>query len=426
MKIPTPRSFRHALAIASLAALAACGGASGDDAPDDHGHDHPHVETAGRLAIISGTASSVRVYDLDSKSVAQTFPLANVPSAIHASPDRRYALAVQRTQDLVSFVDGGVWQEDHGDHLHDYKEAPALLGFTLTGSRPTHYEAHDDLAALFMDGVDPAVAAEAVLLSDRGIGAGKVEARLALPNPMHGTAEPRGDFLLTTYRAPGAASTLPQQVELYRRNGTTYSFVQRFAETCPDLHGSFSNAQHTAFGCSDGVLVVTQAGDTFTARKLANPAGTPAGVRIGTLVGHHDLDGFVGIASPGSLFAIDPTAGTIAPIAWADGRTRRAHAFDAEAENFLVLDDLGTLHLLDVAAGYTVRGTLPAVPAMPGAAPFPSIAVSHAADRAFVSDPQGNAIVVVDTAARTIAERLPLDFSPSGLTWLGVAGHDHE
>lgn len=423
MTFPSSRAWGLAATLAAALSLAACGGAGGDDAP---AHDEPHLETEGRLAVLSDGAASVRILDLDSQSVTATFPLANVPSAVYASPDRRYALAVQRTQDVISFIDGGVWQEDHGDHLHDYKEAPALLTFALTGVRPTHYESHEGQAAVFMDGLDPAAPAEAVLLTDAAIGAGKADARLTLPSAMHGTAEPRGDYLLTTYRTPGATSTLPAQVELYRRDGAGYAFVQRFAETCPDLHGSFSNEKHTAFGCSDGVLVVTQAGDVFTARKLANPADTPAGVRIGTLVGHHGLDGFVGIASPGRLYAIDPTAGTIAPIAWAEGRTRRAHAFDVEGENFLVLDDQGVLHLLDVAAGFAVRATLPAIAAMPAAAPFPSIAVSHAADRAFISDPQGRAIVVVDTAARTLASTLRLDFSPSGLAWLGVEGHSHD
>lgn len=424
---PTRRVWRFALILAAVAALSACGGDGGSDTevtlPPDV---ETHIDTAGRLALISPDSASVRVYDLDSRALARTFPLPNVPSAIQASPDRRYALAFQRTQDLVSFVDGGIWQEDHVDHLHDYKADPKLLSFALAGVRPTHYEVHDDLAAVFMDGLAPTSNAEAVLLSDAGIGAGKVEARLALPIAMHGTAEPRGDYLLTTFRSADAPGTLPNQVELHRRDGAGYRFVQRFAEQCPDLHGSFSNEDHSAFGCSDGVLVVTQAGDTFTAKKIANPAGLPAGVRIGTLTGHHGWAGFVGIASPGHLFAIEPVAGTIAAIDWAAGRTRRAHAFDAEGRNFLVLDDLGSLYVLDPNAAFAARATLAAVPAMPAAAPFPAIAVSASKHRAYVSDPLGKAIAVVNLETPAVAERLPLDFSPAGLTWLGFAAHAHD
>jgi hypothetical protein len=424
--VPKP-VWRLATTLAAAIALTACGGDGESTTPVQIPPDvETHIDSAGRLAIISAGSASVRVYDLDTKAVAQTFPLPNVPSAISASPDRRYALAFQRAEDLVSFVDGGLWQEDHVDHLHDYKADPKLLSFSLAGSRPTHYELHDEYAAVFMDGVDPLVNAEAVLLSDKGIGTGKVDARLALPIAMHGTAEPRGNYLLTTYRPAGAATTLPSQVELYRRNGATYEFVQRFAEACPDLHGSFSNEGHTAFGCSDGVLVVSQAGDTFTAKKIANPAGTPAGVRIATLTGHHGWAGFVGIASPGSLFTIEPVAGTISPINWATGRTRRAHSFDAEGKNFLVLDDLGSLYVLDPNAAFASRATLPAIASMPAAAPFPTIAVSASKDRAYVSDPVGNAIAVVNLETPAVSERLPLTFSPAGLAWLGISGHAHD
>lgn len=419
--------WRFATTLAAAVALTACGGDGDGTTPVQPPPDvETHIDSAGRLAIISDGSAAVRVYNLDTKAVAQTFPLPNVPSAISASPDRRYALAFQRVQDVVSFVDGGLWQEDHVDHLHDYMADPKLLPFSLVGSRPTHYEVHDGHAAVFMDGVDPSVNAEAVLLSDQGIGTGKVDARLALPAAMHGTAEPRGDFLLTTHRPAGAATTLPSQVELYRRQGATYEFVQRFAEACPDLHGSFSNEDHSAFGCSDGVLVVTQAGTTFTAKKIAHPAGTPAGVRIGTLTGHHGWSGFVGIASPGSLFAIEPVAGTMSPIDWAAGRTRRAHAFDAEGKNFLVLDDLGSLYVLDPNAAFASRATLPAIAAMPSAAPYPAIAVSASRDFAYVSDPVGNAIAVVNLETPAVSERLPLSFSPAGLAWLGISGHAHD
>ena len=423
MPILPLRASLSALGAATTLALAACGGGSDDAAVPDR---ETVIDTAGRLAITAEASTAVRIFDLDTRTVAGSFALPDVPSALYASPDRRYALAVQRTQDMVHVVDGGVWQEDHGDHLHDYLQAPALLNFTVSGVRPTHYESHEGLAAFFMDGVDGVTPAEAVLLTDAGLGAGKVDAKLPLPQAMHGTAEPRGDFMLTTFRPVGAASTSPNQVELHRRAGAGYTFVERFAPACPGLHGSFSNAGHTAFGCTDGVLVVSQNGSTFTARKIANPADMGAGVRIGTVTGHHDLAQLVGIASPGHLFAIDPVAGSISRITWADGRTRRAHAFDAEGKNLLVLDDLGVTHVLDAANQWAVRASVPTIDTMPAAAPFPSIAVSGRSPVAFVSDPLGRRLVELDLTTPKVAERRALDFSPTGLVWLGVAVHDHD
>ena len=45
-------------------------------------------------------------------------------------------MVMQRTQDRVQFVDGGIWQEEHGDHVNDSKQASRLLGFTHAGACP--------------------------------------------------------------------------------------------------------------------------------------------------------------------------------------------------------------------------------------------------------------------------------------------------
>lgn len=379
------------------------------------------IDTAGRLAISENGSTALRVYDLDNGAVLQTHTLAHAPNALYASPGRRYALAVQRLQDQIQLIDGGIWQENHVDHLHDYRESSRLLSFQLNGVRPTHYEIHDQLAAVFMDGLATSNAPASVqMISDAGILASRTEANLSLAAPMHGTAEPRGDYLLATHRTEDATGTLPNRVELYRRQGAGYQFVQRFDAPCPDLHGSYSNARHSVFGCSDGVLAVEQNGDQFSARKLANPAGLATGVRIGTLTGHKSHRGFLGIAAPGHLFDVDPAANQIRPIAWAEGRTQRGVQFDRRGRTLMVLDDLGSLHLLDAGAGWAKRGALPVVAAMPTESPFPSITANLARDLAYVADPAGRQLTVVDPQRAAIHARLALNFAPMGLTWLGI------
>ncbi|WP_337877961.1 hypothetical protein [Caldimonas sp.] len=418
---PIPRRRWLAAALSATLLLAACGGGShGDDHDDEH-----HVDTLGRLVIADGS-TTVRVLDLDGGNVVQNYTLDHAPSALYSSPSHRYALAVQRTQDQVQVIDGGIYQEDHGDHLHDYKRNPALLDWRLPGVRPTHYQAHDGLAAFFMDGLEASsLPAQVVVLTDASIAARQALASLPLPRAMHGTAEPRGNFLLTTYREAGSQSTLPSQVELYQRNGSGYSFVQRFEEACPGLHGSYSNESHSAFGCTDGVLIVTQDGSSFSTRKLPNPDDMPVDARIGTILGHPERSTFIGIASPGHFFDIDPVAGTLTRINWAEGRTRRAHAMDAQGRHLLILDDQGTLHLLDGHAGWAVRARLPAIASMPTAAPFPAIAVNRAANRAYLSDPNGARIVVVDLDTATLATPIALNFNPTLLTWVGIERHDN-
>ncbi|THU04400.1 hypothetical protein E9531_03100 [Lampropedia puyangensis] len=429
------------LILACAAALAACGGGSNgviEVTPPDDGeepHEHEPVASAGRLIALDANSAQVHAIDLENSSVLQSFTADYAPSALYASPGQRYAVLLQRNQNQAQFIDGGIWQEDHGDHLHDYEQAPALLNLRLSGVRPTHYETHEDKAALFFDG-DASIGDKAsiALFSDASIGSGQsavVEASHTLDSAMHGTAEPRGDWLLTTWKPVDATSTSPTHVELHHRHGDHFHMEKRFEQECPGLHGSYSNVRYSVFGCTDGVLVIEQNGDTFTARKVANPATMPSGVRIGTIIGNTHYDKFVGIASPGWLYEIDPEAGTITTIDWAEGRTRRAHVLDAQGENLLVLDDLGSLHILDVHTWAKRAEIASAVAQMPSAAPFPSLAVSQAAETAWLSDPNGQRLTAIDLHDAKLGDSIALNFSPTSIVWLGVAeastdhGHNH-
>lgn len=422
---------RAVLVAACAGALSACGGGSSNvedvgTSDPDHGHDHGHIETAGRLVVLEPGSNQVHVVDLDASTVMQSYAADSAPSAVYASPDRRYALLFQGTQNQIQFVDGGIYQEPHDDHLDDKKDPPRLLNTRLAGVRPTHYESHGSLAAVFFDG-NAATSANAsiALLNDASIGSSSMTlATQRLGSPMHGTAEPRGDWLLTTWKAPEVEGTTPTHVELYERHGDHFHQVKRFEQECPGLHGSYSNTSYTAFGCSDGVLVIRQAGDAFTAQKISNPT-TMDGARISTIIGNDHMASFVGIGSGGHMFEIDPIAGAIKRIDWAEGRVRRAHAIDSEGTSLLVLDDVGSLHILSTQ-NWSKRALLASVIAnMPTASPFPALAVSAQDDKAWISDPQGRRLHTVDIADAAVTGSVALNFSPGGLTWLGISAHKH-
>ena len=414
--------LKGGLALPIVLALAACGGGSGGG-DDDH-HDHTSIDTAGRLAIAEDAASALRIYDLDSGSVTANLALANRPSAVYASPGRRYALAFQRAQDTVQVADGGIWQEDHGDHQHDYRQAPRLLSFAITGPQPTHYDDRSGVASIYMDGRAPSQVASAKVFNDADLGAGRIGAGLDFALPMHGFAEPNGGFLVATYRAPDA--TGPTQAEIYSRQGTQYSFVRRLDLPCPGMHGSYTQGGTTVSGCSDGVLAVTpQAGGDAAAAKIATPTG------VSTIAGHPKLAArFIGIGNAGTpsstrLYDIDTAARTAQEIAitgWTEGRLRRAHGFDRAGRYFFVLDDAGTLHVLERGtAGWTTRKSIAgAIPAMPAAAPFPALAANEARDEVYLTDPGARQLVAVNTATLEVARRASLDFKPSYLAWLGI------
>ncbi|HVR50192.1 MAG TPA: hypothetical protein VMS38_10665 [Pseudorhodoferax sp.] len=420
---PASRSVRFALTLAAALALAACGGGGGDD--DGHGHAHTDIDTAGRLAIAEAGSPSLRLHDLDSASVVASFNLANSPSAVYASPGGRYALALQRTQDTTQIVDGGIWQEDHGDHDHDYKEAPRLLSMRIDGPQPTHYDDRAGQAALFMDGrATAAQNASAHLFNDASIGSAQLLATLPLAAPMHGFAEPNGEHLVTSALVAGATS--PTQIEIYRRQGQAFGFVQRLDALCPGMHGSYTQGTTTIAGCSDGVLLVQPAaGGNFAGTRVGTASG------VSTIAGHPKLARFVGIGNSGSpsttrFYDVDPATNTATPITiagWGEGRLRRAHGFDRSGRTLFVLDDLGTLYALrHGAGGWTTSATLAgAVPAMPAAAPFPAFAANGARDEVYLGDPNGRQLLVVDSAQLTVKQRVALGFAPSYLAWLGIA-----
>ena len=420
---------RHLMAtLAAAALLVACGG--GSDA--DHGKAEP-IDTAGRLALTEKDSKSLRVHDLDSNTVEATHVLDNVPSALYASPGSRYAVAVQRTQDLVQFVDAGVWQEDHVDHLHDYKETSKLMSFKLSGSRPTHYDVQEgQQAAFFMDGdaaATPVQNAGVRLITESSIASGQVVASLNLSFPIHGLGEPVDNKLLTVSRAADAVDTLPTHLNLYQRSGSSYAFDRQLDTRCNGMHGSFSSGRYTVAGCLDGVLLVKHTGaTTVTDQKVVTP------LRVGTLAGHPKLAGhFIGIASEGTapspvttrFYAIDGDAASateLTPTGWIQGTVRRAHGFDRSGTRFYILDNLGTLIVLERQGNSWVNAARinGAVPVMPAAAPWPVITANGARDEVYITDPAGQKLVVLNSSTNSITARKDLGYTPSNAAWLGI------
>jgi len=422
-------SIHWRLISAALLALAAaaCGGGGGSAEAPAKEHENTAIDTAGRLALTEDAAATLRLYDLDGSRTEASMALANVPSAVYASPGGRYALAVQRAQDTVQIADGGIWQEDHGDHLHDYKSAPSLLALRINGPQPTHYDDRAGQATFFMDGratTTPQQPSSAVLFSDASIARGTVLASLTLASAMHGFAEPNGSHLVASYRDPAVTGSPVNQVEIYRRDGAAYSLVQRLDPLCPGMHGSYTRGNTTVAGCSDGALLTQPDGAAFAASKIAAASG------ISTIAGHARVARFVGIGNTGTpsttkFFDIDPATRTATPISisgWGEGRLRRAHGFDRNGRYLLVLDDLGTLYVLEpTASGWTTRKAIAgAVPVMPAAAPFPAFAANGARNEVYLTDPVARQLVAIDVDKLEVGRRLQLDFKPSYAAWLGI------
>jgi hypothetical protein len=341
---------------------------------------------------------------------------------------------VQRLQDQVQILDGGIWQEDHGDHLHDYKQGSRALAWKITGPRPTHYDVQaGKQAAFFMDGnasASPVQNAGVRLFTDASIGAGALVASTDLAAPIHGLGEPVDDKLLLVSRAADAPDTLPTHLNLHLRNGNGYSFARQVATRCNGMHGSFSSGAYTVAGCLDGMLLVQHTGATTVddGRKLSTP------LRVGTIAGHPRLPGqFIGIATEGAapapvttrFYAVDGERASVSdfvPEGWSTGRLRRAHGFDRSGQRFFVLDDQGSLVVSERRNGAwaPLARVSGAIPAMPKAAPWPVLVANGAVDELYLSDPVAKQLVVLDSKTGAVKARRDLGYVPTVITWLGI------
>lgn len=415
--------------------------------PDDHDHGHAG-EGEGRLVVISSVSPTAEIYDLEDNSLVDAFSLELTPSAVQASAGYRYAVLVNRTADQVNFLDGGLWQEAHLDHFDSYEEAPRLLNYGVSGSRPTHLAKYEGHMAIFYDG-DAATTSPASVqvLKDADIASENASpAEISYMVNMHGVALPRGEFLLASVRRADANSTstnpvLPDQVGVYHWHDGGYAEEEIFSETCADLHGAAQNENHVVFGCADGVLLVDDVGGVFVASKIANPAELATDLRVGTLYGHEHSEQFIGLASAhggavAQWVSVDPAEGEIHLIDWQPmaGARPLSHGFSFDGERFLVLDSQGYLTIFaahdhdghmewEQVSAIDISEENPAD--MPEGLRF-NMTIAQNGNYAYIADPVAQHIVIVDLEDGDLVDEIELSFAPAFVTWLGIAEtHDH-
>ncbi len=393
---------------------------------DDHDHDD-EVTTQGRLLISIKDQAKVSVIDINEKTVLHEVAVSEAPSALYASPNNRYGFVVQRIANRVDVIDGGLWQEDHSDHLHDYEQAPKQMLFSTNKTRPTHFTGTDTQSVIFFDGnVETATPASVGVFTETDIANNTAGTVLEYSTHMHGAAQGRGDYLISTVRDAATTSTLPDRVAVYRAHNGYFVDENIVSENCPGLHGSAQNETQIAFGCTDGMLVITQTGATFTARKIANPASFTGTTRIGTLLGENSVDEFIGIAA-GQFFAINTSTNTIIPINWVDASiapvpTANSYGFADDGEFFVILDNQGKLTILnsdDWSLKARVQAIASNITALPAGSKFElALTPSHVA---YVSDPIANQIKQINLDEALVSNTIQLNFVPNKLTWLGIA-----
>lgn len=408
--------------------LAGCNNDTGSTTLPGGDHDHDHGASTGRLVFTSagGTNSRAYVYDLEDQAMVADFALTYPATAVHASPGGRYALLAQRDNDQVELLDGGIYL--HDDHVH--ADDPAMLGFILAGVRPTHYRVNGDRAALFYDGdADSGSLAGFELLTDASLAAGGVVANQTLTTAHHGIAEPLDGLVLGSHSPASGESA--DGITVYELHGDHFHNEGDLSTGCPGLHGGASNESYSAFGCEDGVLLAELHGDHFHESKAL------VDERIVLLLGHHDLTHFAAFAYPSyNLYEIEPETAAASAVDWRGGAvdgegepvTAVQYGLDPHGEHLLILDNAGTLHVLD-AHDWDRLATIEVLATVPESGIAPALAFSRTAHVAFLTDPANQLIHGIDLETLSLLdEAIELDFAPAGLAWTGIADgeDDHD
>ncbi|HBR99187.1 MAG TPA: hypothetical protein DD979_17685 [Gammaproteobacteria bacterium] len=369
------------------------------------------------------------MFDIQQQAVITSFNLpGNGAARIYASPDKRYAVVVQRDDNQVSFVDSGVYVEDHGDHMHEYANDPAMSNFTLSGTAPTHYTQHSPYGFIFNDGGE-GITSSVDIFSDSSIGQGKLLASLNLDNAMHGVAKWAGDKLFVTRRDASITDTvLPAEVERYGFDGTTLTFEHRYEEQCPLLHGAGANDDYLVFGCGDGVLSIDLKAADFPGTHYPETADFGENDRIGSVFAHHEAAALVGTVGfpQRRLFTLQPGSETaIAEIALPDGTGDVAQGFTCEGDRFYALTNDGQLHLFSTD-DWSLADSLQVVDPLGAESAAPQVVCSQMEDMLFVLDVEQQSLISVNTSTASIASTTAMTQPVSNLTWLGFADHEHD
>jgi DNA-binding beta-propeller fold protein YncE len=354
----------------------------------------------GRLVVADARVGQLLVLDLEKGEVVGRFS-APGPAVVYPAPGGQYAFAIHREQNRVSIVFTGLGLEDHGDHKDLVLQSPYIWATINTGPRPTHFKSHANQIVIYNDGDGTMAVFDAAKL-----GLVPDFDQIATGAPDHGAPVALGSVVLAGSLNRGA-------VEVYSRGGRR---ITSFAG-CPRLHGQAVLGSTVAYGCADGVLLLEQRGSGFVSRKLANPAGTPERVRVGTLVAHPQHPFFIGNFGQG-LARIDAA---IRPLPLPANPVR--FGFDKDGQ-LVVLTADGRLHTLEAATGRVLASLQVLKPIAAGTDTIrPALALGDG--MAYLTNPAAGEILEVDLAQMQLKRRFNVGGTPGSLAWLWVDAKRH-
>ena len=319
-------------------------------------------------------------------------------------------------------LDGGSWEQPHGDHSHYYTTEPGVTDILFEATEPGHVVTHAGRTTLFDDGTGDVVGFD----SDELVDADRTERTYTTPAAHHGVAVEleNGDMVVsegTVDTRTGIRVLDPENSEIAAN------------DTCPSVHGETVAAEEAVvIGCTDGVLIYQDGAIT----KVASPdAYGRIGNQFGTedspiVLGDYKSDPDAEIELTTRVSLIDTTTAQMRLVDLPSSYWYRSLGRGENGEG-VVLGTDGALHVIDTVAG-TVTGSIPVIEPWEvledWQSPQPQVFTMEGT--AYITDPSSQSVHAVDIQTGEVFQSADLTVVPNELK--GVtgeadehAGHDH-
>lgn len=302
------RTLITTLALTSLATLAACA-STPNATPEPDSSSVPHGFVAGateadeaqsRLSYLSAESGTLTM--IDPLTGAEGFST-TVPGATSLSHDGRFVFVRTTPTAPLKAIDTGVWTRAHGDHSHFYSSTARTVESDSPLPSGTAI-GNGNKVAIF----EERTGTTSILLRE-ALDKGEVKVALSIPGTPHtGLAVPyKGHVLVTS--APGS-DKLPTEVSAAGAAGDSEAAgaLEPLANAaCPSLRGQAITSYGVLFGCSDGVLMISDDGGSLTASKIPYP-GAHLGERIEAFEHRPGSSELTALAGTAGLWHLDAAA----------------------------------------------------------------------------------------------------------------------
>ncbi|WP_205687337.1 zinc metallochaperone AztD [Cellulomonas endophytica] len=319
-------------------------------------------------------------------------------------------------------LDGGAWEETHGDHSHFYTAEPGLTGTVFPAEEPAHVVTHAGRTVLFDDGTGDVTSFSSAEIEDED----RELRTYTTPAVHHGVAVELSDGRMVVSEGTEEGRT---GIRVLDEDDQEIAADDR----CPDVHGETVAAEETVvIGCTDGVLVyrdgtITKVQSPDVYGRIGNQFGTEDSPVV---LGDYKADPDAEIDLTTRVSLIDTRTATLRLVDLPSSYWYRSLGRGENGEG-VVLGTDGSLHVIDTEAG-TVARSVPVIDAWEVSENWqdPQPQVFTLEGTAYITDPAGRAIHAVDIETGEIWASADLDVVPNELS--GVtgeadehAGHDH-